>query len=300
MVEEPFLLQIILSVLPLLVKKYGVGSRISKAQVYEVFNDQLIDINIQNIITKLSELRIQMNINKIKSILKQYCLDLGFDMFQQGSQIAIEPEFQYQNDNDIIWSKLDPEIENENKTNIIEEKTETEMKTINTTVAKTQDIWEKYFNGDKLVIININFYINHVKNIMQHKKLYLISFHGNLIQQFQQFETYAQQFLINNKLLNKEMGIIQFIADRIYDNNLMFVNLKSRLFRLIESSKNKCIWQGGCAGLSLKGSTWKDAKGVTFLQMSVVEHINFLLVYLIGNYYIETDSFVFIFMLFNW
>ncbi|ETO01888.1 hypothetical protein RFI_35551, partial [Reticulomyxa filosa] len=47
-----------------------------------------------------------------------------------------------------------------------------------------------------------------------------------------------QQFLINHKLLNEEMGIIQFIADRIYDNNLMFANLKSRLFWLIESSKN--------------------------------------------------------------
>ncbi|ETN99151.1 hypothetical protein RFI_38330, partial [Reticulomyxa filosa] len=132
MVEEPFLLQIILSVLPSLVEKYGVESRISKAQVYEVFNDQLIDINIQNIITKLSELRIQMNSNKIKSILKQYCLNLGFDMFQQGSQIAIESEFQYQSDNDIIWNKVDPEIENEHKSNIIEEKTETEIKTINT------------------------------------------------------------------------------------------------------------------------------------------------------------------------
>ncbi|ETO02397.1 hypothetical protein RFI_35039, partial [Reticulomyxa filosa] len=58
-------------------------------------------------------------------------------------------------------------------------------------------------------------------------------------QQFQQqFETYSRQFLINHKLLNEEMGIIQFIEDRIYDNNLMFANLKSRLFRLIESSKN--------------------------------------------------------------
>ncbi|ETN97978.1 hypothetical protein RFI_39544, partial [Reticulomyxa filosa] len=58
-------------------------------------------------------------------------------------------------------------------------------------------------------------------------------------QQFQQqFEMHTQQFLINCKLLNEEMGIIQFIADRIYDNNLKFVNLKSRLFRLIESSKN--------------------------------------------------------------
>ncbi|ETN98564.1 hypothetical protein RFI_38928, partial [Reticulomyxa filosa] len=54
----------------------------------------------------------------------------------------------------------------------------------------------------------------------------------------QQFETYAQQFLINCKLLNEEVEIIQFIADKIYDNSLMFTNLKSRLFRLIESSKN--------------------------------------------------------------
>ncbi|ETN98152.1 hypothetical protein RFI_39362, partial [Reticulomyxa filosa] len=108
--------------------------------------DQLIDIHIQNIITKLSELRIQMNSNKIKSILKQYCLDLGFDMFQQGSQIAIESEFQYQSDNDIILNKLDPEIENEHKSNIIEEKTEIEIKKINT----PQDIWEKYFNGDSI------------------------------------------------------------------------------------------------------------------------------------------------------
>ncbi|ETN99923.1 hypothetical protein RFI_37544 [Reticulomyxa filosa] len=45
------------------------------------------------------------------------------------------------------------------------------------------------------------------------------------------------KFLINRKLLNEEVGIIQFIVDRIYDNNLIFVNLKSRLFRLIQSSK---------------------------------------------------------------
>ncbi|ETN98504.1 hypothetical protein RFI_38988, partial [Reticulomyxa filosa] len=145
MIEEPFLLQIILSVLPSLVEKYGVGSRISKVQIYEVFNDQLIDIHIQNIITKLSELRIQININKIKSTLKQYCLDLGFDMFRQGSQIAIESEFQYQSGNDIIWNKLDPKIENENMSNIVEEKKETETKIkpmndiTNTPIAKTQD-----------------------------------------------------------------------------------------------------------------------------------------------------------------
>ncbi|ETO01414.1 hypothetical protein RFI_36026, partial [Reticulomyxa filosa] len=166
---------------------------------------------------------------------------------QQGSQIAIESEFQYQNDNDI---KLDPEIENENKINI-KEKKETEIKKKN-----TQDIWKKYFNGDSIakyilrrtgdnkyqflhkscqeyyaaqkIIFDIiswkpkNIYTNHIDN-----------------QQFQQqFKIQAQKFLINKKLLNEEMGIIQFIADRIYDNNLMFVNLKSRLFRLIQSSKN--------------------------------------------------------------
>ncbi|ETO02254.1 hypothetical protein RFI_35182, partial [Reticulomyxa filosa] len=35
----------------------------------------------------------------------------------------------------------------------------------------------------------------------------------------------------------------------------------------------KCIWQGGVqsTGLSLKGSIWKDAKGITLLQMPVIE-----------------------------
>ncbi|ETO03349.1 hypothetical protein RFI_34061, partial [Reticulomyxa filosa] len=101
-----------------------------------------------NIITKLSELRIQININKIKSTFKQYCLNLGFDMFYQGSQIAIESDFQYQNDNDIIWNKLDPEIKNEHTSNIIEEKIETEIETNITN--ETFDIWEKYFNGDSI------------------------------------------------------------------------------------------------------------------------------------------------------
>ncbi|ETO11120.1 hypothetical protein RFI_26256, partial [Reticulomyxa filosa] len=80
MVEEPFFLQLILTILPSLVKRYGLESEISKAQVYEVFNDQWIDIHIQNIVSKLSKLRIQMDINKFKITLKKYCQDIGFDI----------------------------------------------------------------------------------------------------------------------------------------------------------------------------------------------------------------------------
>ncbi|ETO04970.1 hypothetical protein RFI_32426 [Reticulomyxa filosa] len=249
MVEEPFLLQLILSVLPSLVKQYGAGSRISKAQVYEVFNDQWIDIHSQNIISKLAELRIQMNINKIKSTLKRYCLNLGFDMFHQGNQVAIEPDFQYQHDND-IWSKLDPEMETENKSdNVAEEKKET--KTINE-IANTL-VWGKYFNGDsiaKYVLRRVgdNKYQFLHKSCQEYyaaqKIIFdILSWKPNIItidnQQFQQqFEIYVEQLSINHKLLNEELGIIQFIAERIHDNNPLFINLKSRLFRIIKSSKN--------------------------------------------------------------
>ncbi|ETO07041.1 hypothetical protein RFI_30351 [Reticulomyxa filosa] len=140
-------LQLILTVLPLLVRQYGLGSRISKAQVYEVFNDQCIDIHTQDIKLNLANLRIQMNMNKIKSTLKQYCLDLGFEMFYQGDPIAIEPDFQNENNNS-IWSKLDPKMENETKS-VVDEKIMDE--TTNTSVAKTQNIWEKYFHGDSIV-----------------------------------------------------------------------------------------------------------------------------------------------------
>ncbi|ETO06322.1 hypothetical protein RFI_31074, partial [Reticulomyxa filosa] len=54
----------------------------------------------------------------------------------------------------------------------------------------------------------------------------------------QKFETHVRKLFINCKLLNEELGIIQFIAERIHDNNPIFLNLKSRLFRIIESSKN--------------------------------------------------------------
>ncbi|ETO12362.1 hypothetical protein RFI_25012, partial [Reticulomyxa filosa] len=80
MVEEPFLLQLILDVLPLLQKNYGTNTKISRAQVYEVFNDQWVDDHAQKIIFKLKELKVQMNVSKLKSVFKQYCLDLGLDM----------------------------------------------------------------------------------------------------------------------------------------------------------------------------------------------------------------------------
>ncbi|ETO01456.1 hypothetical protein RFI_35984 [Reticulomyxa filosa] len=117
MIEEPFLLQLILTVLPSLVKQYGVGSRISKVQVYEVFNDQWIDIH-------------------------------RFDMFHQENQIAIEPKSQNENNDHEIWSQLDPTIEMEIKH--MDEKLELERNETKTHVSKTQDVWEKYFNGNSI------------------------------------------------------------------------------------------------------------------------------------------------------
>ncbi|ETO06416.1 hypothetical protein RFI_30980, partial [Reticulomyxa filosa] len=249
MAEEPFLLQFILSVLPSLVKQYGIGSRISKAQVYEVFNDQWIDIHAQDIKLSLEKLRIQMNMNKIKSTLNQYCLDLGLDMFIEGNSIAVESDFQNENKDEIIWNKLEPKIESENKNNIVDEKSET--KTINET---TDNVWEKYFNGNNIAKCVLR-RVGENKYQFLHKSCQtyyaaqkiifdIISWKSNVIsdinnQQFQQqFEPHAQQLLINRKLLNEEMEIVQFIADRIYDDNFIFANLKSRLFRIIESSKS--------------------------------------------------------------
>ncbi|ETN99333.1 hypothetical protein RFI_38148, partial [Reticulomyxa filosa] len=264
MIEEPFLLQLILTVLPLLVKQYGTGSRISKAQVYEVFNDQWIDIHSQNIVSKLAELRIQMNFNKVKSTLRQYCLNLGFDMFYQGNQVAVELESQYENNDGEIWSKLDPEMENENKStfwkkyfggsNVAKNVSKiTKINDIKISATKTSDTWEKYFNGDsvaKYVLrrVSDNKYQFLHKSCQEYyaaqKMIFdIISWKPSVIdvnnQQFQQqFETCVQQLSINYKLLNDELGIIQFIAERIHDNNPIYVNLKSRLFRIIEASKN--------------------------------------------------------------
>ncbi|ETO13217.1 G-protein beta WD-40 repeats containing protein [Reticulomyxa filosa] len=259
MIEEPFLLQLILSVLPSLVKQYGIGSRISKTQVYEVFNDQWIDIHAQNVITKLSKLRIQINVNKIKTALRQYCLDLGLDMFIQGKQVAIDLDFQHENKDEMLWSKLDPKIESDDnkdvKNEIVESKVTNESDNNTITKTKNKDIWERYFNGDsiaKYVLRRVgdNKYQFLHKSCQEYYAAQKIVFdiiswkhnsNGTDIsnQQFQQqFEKHVQQLFINRKLLNEEMGIIQFIADRIHDKKSIFINLKSRLFRIIESSKN--------------------------------------------------------------
>ncbi|ETN99285.1 hypothetical protein RFI_38196, partial [Reticulomyxa filosa] len=111
MIEEPFLLRMILSVLPLLMKQHPLGTIISKAQIYEAFNDQWIDIHINNIINKLSELRIQINFKKIKYTFQQYCQDLAFQMFIQGIQVATENNDIQDNNNNNILYKLDPIME---------------------------------------------------------------------------------------------------------------------------------------------------------------------------------------------
>ncbi|ETO07866.1 hypothetical protein RFI_29524 [Reticulomyxa filosa] len=173
-----------------------------------------------------------MNVNKIKSTLKQYCLNLGFDMFYQGNQVAIEPESQYENDDNKNWSEADPEMENDNK-NDVDEKVE--IKTNNNIyVLKASDIWEKYFNGSNIAKYVLR-RVGDNKYQFLHKScqeyytaqkiiLDIISWKPNAVdinnQQFrQQFESNTQQFLINRKLLNEELGIIQFIAERIHDNN---------------------------------------------------------------------------------
>ncbi|ETO34028.1 hypothetical protein RFI_03064, partial [Reticulomyxa filosa] len=114
MMEEPFLLRMILTVLPSLMKQDFIGTKILKAQVYEAFNEQWIDIHVKNISNKLSELRVQTNFKKIKLAFQQYCQDLAFEMFFQGSQVATENDYkEYEYDN--IWSKLDPTMEMEIK-----------------------------------------------------------------------------------------------------------------------------------------------------------------------------------------
>ncbi|ETO11695.1 WD-40 repeat protein [Reticulomyxa filosa] len=285
-IEEPFLLQLILTILPSLVKQYGVGSNISKAQLYEVFNDQWIDIHSQNIISKLAELRIQMNIDKIKSAFKQYCQDLGFEMFMQGNQVAIESDFLSKNNdivsasdpmNDSIETKMDEadslsiwkkyfkgdskgkNTSKKNENNIfqnVNENKETKTDEYDDSIIK-KDAWEEYFNGD-----SISKYVlrrtGYNKYQFLHKScqeyyaaqkivIDIISWKPNTNSNFafnnqdfqQQFETYVPHLLINSKLLNEELGIIQFIAERIYDINPIFTNLKARLFRIIEASKTK-------------------------------------------------------------
>ncbi|ETO22667.1 WD-40 repeat-containing protein [Reticulomyxa filosa] len=251
MMEEPFLLRMILTVLPSLMKKHSAGTKISKAQVYEAFNEQWIDIHVENISKKLSELRIQTNPKKAKLAFQQYCQNLGFEMFIQGNQVATEDDYK---EDDRIWSKLDPIIETDIKNT--DEKLELQINGDNTSVINTQDIWEEYFNGDSIAKYVLR-RVGNNKYQFLHKSCQeyyaaqkiifdILSWKPNIIgivdinnQQFQQhFETHVQHLSINFKLLNEELEIIHFIAERIHDLNPIFINLKSRLFRIVESSKD--------------------------------------------------------------
>ncbi|ETO08161.1 hypothetical protein RFI_29227 [Reticulomyxa filosa] len=274
MIEEPFLLRMILTVLPSLMKQHPTGTKISKAQVYEAFNEQWIDMHIKNISDKLSELRIQMNPKKIKLAFQRYCQDLAFEMFIQQNQVATE--------NDKILSKSDSETEMDVKN--VDKGVEAKVNEIDASGANTkhfwkkyfnngnaskrneddknqnvkeniksesQDVWARYFNGDsiaKYVLRRVgdNKYQFLHKSCQEYYTAQKIIFDilsckhnilDNIDSADQQFETYVQKLFINYELLNEELGIIHFIAERIHDTNPTFTNLKPRLFHIIEASK---------------------------------------------------------------
>ncbi|ETO29132.1 NB-ARC domain-containing protein [Reticulomyxa filosa] len=299
MMEEPFLLRLILTVLPSLMKQHSIGTNISKVQVYEAFNQQWIDFHVQNISNKLAELRIQTNPNKIKSAFQQYCHDLGFQMFIQGTQIATEnDDIQHEYDEIMNISHREKYMKNiesidgniDTKINEIEsptaktkgswkryfygdsiakymskrtgenntdEKVETKVMNENGSIPlKADDAWKQFFKGDsvaKYVLRRVGdnkyqFLHKSCQEYFAAQKIIfdILSWKPNIVnvidmdnQQFQQqFETHIQKLSINYKLLNEELGIIQFIADRIHDINPIFADLKSRLFRIIEASKS--------------------------------------------------------------
>ncbi|ETO31185.1 hypothetical protein RFI_05935, partial [Reticulomyxa filosa] len=237
MMEEPFLLRMILTILPSFSKQYPLATKISKAQVYEAFNKQWIDSRVKKIANQLKEMHPQ----KIKFAFQQYCQELAFEMFIQGNQTAIENDKEYKKIN--ICTKPDPTIEMEIK--CVEKKS----KNMNL----TQNVWERYFNGDsiaKYVLRRVGdneyqFLHKSCQEYYASQKIIfdIISWTSDMIdiddQEFQkQFEQYIPNLSINCKLLNEEIGIIQFIAERIHDTNKIYTNLESRLFRIIKASKN--------------------------------------------------------------
>ncbi|ETO07442.1 hypothetical protein RFI_29950, partial [Reticulomyxa filosa] len=284
MVEEPFLLQLILTVLPALMQRHPVGTKISRAQVYEAFNDQWLDLHIQNLSIKLAELRIRINANKMK---------LAF----QKNQVATEQDIAQVQD---IANMLDPalEIRDTNMDSPIDMK----INESHDPVPQVKDVWEQYFNGDsiaKYVLRRVgdNKYQFLHKSCQEYYAAQRIVFDITLWkprvidvhlsnQQFQQqFELQVSQFSINHKLLNEETGIIKFIADKIHDNDAAFVNLKSRLFRIIESSKqNKHVQTAAAnaatilnaAEVSLSNQNWNNiAIPHAILDYAFIEGTNF-------------------------
>ncbi|ETO11010.1 hypothetical protein RFI_26366 [Reticulomyxa filosa] len=112
---------------------------------------------------------------------------------------------------------------------IVDEKQEikTTNETTDTVITKAQDICEKYFKRGNVAKFKMIF------DILLWKPN---TIGGNIAKQ-QQFEIYIQQLFSNRKLLNEEMEIIQFIAERIHDTNPIFVNLKPILSQIIGASK---------------------------------------------------------------
>ncbi|ETO29863.1 WD repeat-containing protein [Reticulomyxa filosa] len=287
MMEQPFLLQIILTVLPSLTKQYDNGSNLSKTQIYEAFHNYWIDLRVQNLINRLAKLKIQINYKKIKSTFYKYCIDLGFEMFIQGKSIAIEEDIQDE-ENEKICIKLDPKEEEGEKTEA--KKNDVKMETEKSI---TKNVWEKYFNGDSIAKYILK-RVESDKYEFLHKScqeyyaaqkiiLDIILWKPNDINnlnnaQFQkQFESNIHKLLINYKLLNEELGIIQFIAERIHDNNAIYINLKSRLFRIIEASKHNsniniaasnAITILNFARISLNNQNWNNIK----IPYAILDH----------------------------
>ncbi|ETO24636.1 NB-ARC domain-containing protein [Reticulomyxa filosa] len=271
MVEEPFFLWIILSVLPSLIERHSIGTVISKAQVYEAFNEQWIDIHVQNICTKLAELRVQTNPKKMKLSLQKYCEDLAFEMFLQGHQVAIESSLEFEMD-----STEDSKESQQDILEITDSKSET--------LPKMHEHWQQYFKGDsiaKCVLRRIGdnqytflhkscqeYFAAHkiIKNIIEWKPI--MSSIGN--EEYQrQFGTCVQMSYLNQKLLNDEIAIIQFIAERVHEKQSSFSHLQSRLFRIIESSKandHVCIAAANAATIlnsaraNIHHQTWDNIK----------------------------------------
>ncbi|ETN99240.1 hypothetical protein RFI_38241 [Reticulomyxa filosa] len=132
-------------------------------------------------------------------------------MFEHGKQVAIESDFQYENNAEVLNS-LDPTMEKEN------EKIETKINEITTS--------KKYFNGDsisKYVLRRTgdNKYQFLHKSCQEYYAAQKIIFDiilwkPNTInftnQEFQQFEINVSNLLLNRKLLNEELGILKFMV----------------------------------------------------------------------------------------
>ncbi|ETO32884.1 hypothetical protein RFI_04233 [Reticulomyxa filosa] len=330
MVEEPFLLRLILTVLPELMKRHLKGTNISRTQVYEAFNEQWISLHIHKLFNKLAELRIQISFNKMKITFQKYCEALGFEMFLQSQQIATERILDINSEIDIALTKADPDmdIKSEKSSNLFggfnkligratnDDANETKMADSFAGLSKHRHAWDQYFQGDSLAKyllrrIGENQYSFLHKSFQEyfaaHAIIYdLISWQPTHHPGFdnhdfqQQFQEKAHTFKINSKLLNEDMEIIYFIVERIRNQDANYVNLKSRLFRIIEASKTNQQVQIGAANavtilnaarVNLHNQNWDNIQiphaildtaflEGTSLANANLEHVSFLQAYL--------------------